>query len=474
LLPARGPKATVRTISFDNDKRVATGDAKGWLAEPAALFKLAVPLALTHLAQMAIGLTDTVMLGRYDKTALAASVLGNTVYLFCWFIGLGPASAVTPMIAQVLGARPDDRTETAAIVRMGLWSVVLMSIPLVGVLLLTDQILLSLGQKPDLAEAASRFAIPLAFGLPFALAFQVLRNFAVALSRPQPAFYVMTLTVLSNLAGDYVLIYGHFGLPRLGLVGSGIASACSLVLSFLAMAAAIALTPRLRGHRLAHRLGEPNGGKLAEIFRLGLPMSAMQILESGFYLAMHLVVGVFGAVTVAAHAIAWSVQTQTSMIPTGIGVAASVRMGLAAGAQDNVWIRRAGYSAIASTIVCMAVCGVAMAIFAREIAGLYLSDRPGDPLVIDTAIPLLWVAAAYQVADGVQATAVFALRGLKDVRVPTSIVAASFWIVGSIGCLGLAFGLDMKALGVWIGLAVTLFVLAAFLCARLHHLMQSK
>jgi MATE family multidrug resistance protein len=255
------------------------------------------------------------------------------------------------------------------------------------------------------------------------------------------------LTVLSNLAGDYLLIYGHFGLPRLGLVGSGIASACSLILSFLAMAAAIALTPRLRGHRLAHRLGEPRGGKLAEIFRLGLPMSAMQILESGFYMAMHLVVGVFGAVTVAAHAIAWNVPNQTSMIPTGIGVAATVRVGLAAGAQDKAWIRRAGYAAIAATIACMTVCGIAMAIFARQIVGLYLSDSPGDLSVIDTAIPLIWVAAVYQVADGVQATALFTLRGLKDVRVPTWIVAASFWIVGSIGCMGLAFGLDMKALG---------------------------
>ena len=473
MLPARGAERQVRTISFDDDNRIAAGDARAWLAESGALFKLAVPLALTHLAQMAIGLTDTVMLGRYDKTALAASVLGNTVYLFCWFIGLGPASAISPMIAHVLGARPDDRTETAAIVRMGLWSAMLMSIPLVCVLLFTDQILSFLGQKPNLAQAASRFAIPLAFGLPFALAFQVLRNFAVALSRPQPAFYVMALTVLSNLAGDYALIYGHFGLPRLGLLGSGIASACSLVLSFLAMTAAIALTPRLRGHLLARRLCEPHGGKLAEIFRLGLPMSAMQILESGFYLAMHLVVGVFGAVTVAAHAIAWSVQNQTSMIPTGIGVAASVRAGLAAGAQDRAWISRAGYSAIAATIACMTMCGIAMAIFARQIAGLYLSDGPGNPAVINTAIPLIWVAAAYQIADGVQATALFTLRGLKDVRVPTWIVAASFWIVGSIGCIGLSFGLDMKALGVWIGLAVALCMLAVLLCVRLHRVMRS-
>lgn len=444
--------------------------ARAWFAELGELFKLATPVALSHLAQMAIGLTDTIMLGRYGEAALAASVLGNTIYLFCWFIGLGPAAAMSPMIAHALGARPRDRADTRAIVRMGLWAAGLISLPLMAVLFYARPILLLLGQRPALALAASQFAVPLAFGLPFALGFQVLRNFAVTLGKPKPAFYVMALAVLSNFLGDYALIFGHFGVPRLGLVGSGISSACSLLFSFLAMAAAIAMIPELRAYRLLRRFHRFHRGWLLETFRLGLPMSLMQVLESGFYLFVHLVIGSFGAITVAAHAIAWSVQNLTSLVPTGLGVAAGVRVGLAAGARDPVRIRRAGNFAIYSTIAFMTVFGILIAVFARPIAGLYLSRDAESLAVIATAVPFLWVAAAYQIVDGVQATVAMALRGLKDVQVPMWIMAASFWLVGLPVGLTLAFMLGMGALGIWFGLAIALSVAAAMLSVRFYRL----
>jgi MATE family multidrug resistance protein len=437
-----------------------------WASEIAALFKLAIPLALTHLAQMAIGLTDTIMLGRYDKTALAASVLGNTVYLFCWIIGLGPVGAVSPMIAHILGARPGDRAETRAVVRMGLWSAAIVSLPLIGVLLFARPILVFLGQPPELAEAASRFVIPLAFGLPCTLAFQVLRNFVTALGRPQATLYIMAATLLCNLVGDYTLIFGHFGAPRLGLVGSGIATALSLAFSLLALAGVIALTPQFHAFRLAHHFNRPDWAKFNEIFRLGGTISAIQILESGFYLLMNLVIGSFGAITIAAHAIAWNVQTVTSLVPFGIGVATSVRVGLAAGAEDPARVRRAGYSAALCTVAIMTIVAVSLAGFAPQIAGLYLSADPGNRAVIATAVPFLWVAAAYQIVDGLQNIAAMALQGLKDVRAAMWIMAAGFWLVGLPVCLGLAYMLDMKALGIWIGLAIALVATATMLCLR--------
>jgi MATE family multidrug resistance protein len=460
------------TIRSDNSATPAA--ARAWHHEIAALFKLAIPLALTHLAQMAIGLTDTIMLGRYDRTALAASVLGNTVYLFCWIIGLGPVGAVSPMIAQVLGARPDDHAQTRAIVRMGLWSAAIVSVPLVGLLLCAGPILLALGQRPELAEAASRFVIPLAFGLPCTLAFQVLRNFVTALGRPQATLYIMAATVLCNLFGDYALIFGHFGAPRLGLVGSGIASALSLAFSLLAMIAVIAATPRFRAFRLAHQFFRSDRERLREIFRLGGPMSAIQILESGFYLLMHLLVGSFGAVTVAAHAIAWNVQTVTSLVAFGIGAATTVRVGLAAGAGDTQKIRRAGYAAFMSIVALMAVVAVPMAVFAPRIAGLYLSDDPSNGAVIAMAVPFLWVAAAYQIVDGLQNIAAMALQGLKDVRAPMWIMAAGFWLVGLPASLALAFFFDMKALGIWLGLAIALVATSAMLCIRFYRLTHSQ
>ena len=142
-------------------RRVVGGGLDAWIDETIELLKLAAPLALTQLAQMAIGVTDTLMLGRYSKTALAAAVLGNTVFFFSWIIGQGPTAAVSPLIAHVLGARPNDRANVRAITRMGFWSVGIMSLPLVGFLLATKQVLLLLGQRPELAEAASQFVVPL-------------------------------------------------------------------------------------------------------------------------------------------------------------------------------------------------------------------------------------------------------------------------------------------------------------------------
>jgi len=203
-----------------------------WLLETRELLKLAGPLILTQLAQMAIGTTDAVMLAQYSKQALAGAVLGNTMFYFCWLLGSGPTSAVSPMIAHILGADPKNKTDVRVVVRMGFWSVVMIGLPLVVFLWFTKPMLILLGQSDQLAEAAAAFVVPLSFGLPFSLAFQVLRNYSTALSKPNATLIVMGFAVVFNVIADYALIFGHFGFPRLGLLGSGIASASSFFFSF--------------------------------------------------------------------------------------------------------------------------------------------------------------------------------------------------------------------------------------------------
>jgi MATE family multidrug resistance protein len=455
-------------------RRVEGGGLDAWLAETAELLKLAAPLALTQLAQMAIGVTDTIMLGRYSQTALAAAVLGNTVFFFCWIIGQGPTAAVSPLIAHVLGARPNDRANVRAIVRMGFWSVALMSLPLVAFLLCTRQILLLLGQRPELAAAASQFVVPLAFGLPFSLGFQVLRSYATALSKPNATLYVMAMAVIFNIVGDYALIFGHFGAPRLGIVGSGTASACSFAFSFLAMAAAISVMPKLRAYRLLRRFHRPAWEKLSENYRLGLPMGITLMFEAGLFFSANLIMGSFGTAYVAAHAISMNVPSITFMVPLGIAMAATVRVGLAAGARDGDGVRRAGYSAMLASIAFMAVCAVVMASYPGEIASLYLPASPENLAVIALAVSFLRVAAAFQIFDGLQVTAALSLRGLKDARAPMWIAGASYWLAGFPVCFGLGFGLGMKGLGIWIGLAFGLLVAAVALTARFYFLARSR
>lgn len=455
-------------------RRVEGSGLDAWFAEAGELMKLAGPLVATQLAQMAIGTTDTLMLGRFSKTALAAAVLGNTLFFFCWVLGSGPSAAVSPMIAHILGAHPNDRANVRGVVRMGFWSVVMVSLPLVTFLAFSKQVLLLLGQKPELADAARQFVVPLSFGLPFSLGFQVLRNYATALSKPNASLIVMAMAVFFNATADYALIFGHFGAPRLGIVGSGTASAGSFAFSFLAMLAVVALTPTLRRYRIQRRLFRPDWGKFWEICRLGMPMGMTLLFEAGLFFSATFLMGSFGVAYVAAHAISMNVPSITFMVPLGIAMAATVRVGLSAGAGDPEGVRRAGYSAMLVGVSFMAVCAVVIGTFPRQIANLYLPSTPENLVVIGLAVTFLRVAAAFQIFDGLQVVAALSLRGLKDARAPMWIAGGSYWLAGFPVCIGLGLGLGMKGLGVWIGLAFGLLVAAAALCSRFHYLTRQR
>ena len=184
-----------------------------WRVEARALLTLAGPLVLTQLAQMAIGTTDLLLLGRYSKSALAAAAIGNTVYWFAWLLGGGPASAVAPMIAHILGERAGNKGGVRASLRMGLWAVVIVSLVIMPVLFMATPILLALKQEPDLARDAGRFVGLLAFGLPFSLMSMVLRGFANALGHPKAGLWVSAATIGFNALAGWMLIFGHFGFP---------------------------------------------------------------------------------------------------------------------------------------------------------------------------------------------------------------------------------------------------------------------
>lgn len=438
----------------------------GWIEEARALAKLAFPLMVTQLAQMAIMTTDVIMLGRLSSTALASATLGNTVFFFTWLFGFGPASAISPMVAHVVGASPNDRARVRHIARMGLWGVLIMSAPLMAILFFTQPILLALDQKPELAAGAGAFTAALAFGLPFSLGFQVLRNFATALNRPNAPLIVMAAAIGFNALADYTLIFGHFGFPELGVMGSGTASALSFTFTFLAMLGVIAWTPALRKYRILRRFWRPVWYELAEVFRLGMPIGLTTIFEAMMFNAATLIMGTFGTASLAAHQIAINVPSITFMVPLGIAMAATVRVGVAAGRGDGHAVRRAGYSAMLMAVGFMTITGLILWVFPDQIASLYLPHTKANDAVIRIAITFLHVAAVFQIVDGLQVAASLALRGLKDARAPMWIAGASYWLAGAPMCVWLAFGLHMKGLGIWYGLAFGLFVAAAAMTTR--------
>jgi MATE family multidrug resistance protein len=442
-----------------------------FLAEARELLRLAVPLAATQLAQMIILATDTVMLGHFSKEALAAAALGNTVYFLVWLLGSGMPMAVSPVIAHVQGrhsaaTKPRDRREVRVAVRMGLWSVAMSSLPLLGVLVFTRPILLMLHQESQLAADAAVFISSLAWGLPFALGFQVLRSFSTALSRAVPPLTVMGLAILWNACGDYALIFGHFGLPRLGLFGAGLASASSNIFSFLMMLTVCFAVPALRRYHIAHRLWHPVWHSFAELFRLGLPIGVTMVFEVALFNGAALAMGTFGIATLAAHQIAITIPSLTFMIPLGIGLAATVRVGLAAGAGDRMAARRAGFTAIAMGAAFMCCTALVLLLWPLEIATLWLPASRANRDVLALAVTFLHVAAAFQLVDGIQVTAAMSLRGLKDARGPMWIAGASYWLAGAPMCLWLGFGTGLKGFGIWLGLAFGLTVAAITLTTR--------
>lgn len=446
--------------------RTGLSPRAAWRNEAVQLLKLGVPLAVTQLAQMAILATDAIMLGHLNKDALAASALGNAVFWFAWLSACGPPSAVPSMIAHLVGDNPLEIMGVRHVVRMGLWAMVMVSAPLMLLLAYTRPILLALGQDPVLAGGAGLYLSTLCLALPFAVTFQVLRGFATALSRPIAPLVVMGLAILFNAAGDYALIFGHFGLPRLGLVGAGLSSTASNIFSVAVLLAIIRLHPVLKSYRIFRRLLRPDWPRLAELLRLGIPIGITMVFEVMLFNCAALVMGLFGTASLAAHQIAILIPSTTFMVPLGIGMAATVRVGLAAGAGDTAGARRAGFTAMGLGALFMCGTSLLLLLFPQNVARLFLSDDPANKDVIALAVTFLHVAAAFQIVDGLQVTASLSLRGLKDARAPMWIAGAAYWIAGAPACLLLAFVFRLQGFGIWLGLAFGLFVAAAALVTR--------
>jgi multidrug resistance protein, MATE family len=441
--------------------------AAPFVAEARELARLAGPLVMTQLAQMAVMTTDVLLLGRYSRQALAAAAIGYTVFFFAWLTGGGPAFSVAPIIAQIRGLTPNNKGGVRAAVRMGFWAVVIVCIPMAPILWSTQAILVACHQDPELAKNAGAFVRMVSLGLPFSLAYRVQSSFATAVGKPRAAMWVMVATIAFNAIAGWTLIFGHFGAPRLGIVGSGLATALSSLFSFVVMAASIAADRQLRAYRIFRRFHRLAADKLKEVFRLGLPMAATMMFEAMMFNVMTLVMGSFGVTPLAAHQIALNFASVTFMVPLGLGMAATVRVGLAAGAGDLIGARRAGLTAMAIGVAFISLCGLAMALAGAQIASLYVGGRAVQDLaVIATAAVFLKVAAAFQVFDALQVVAAQSLRGLKDARAPMIIAGTSYWLIGAPSCFALAFWAHLQGLGVWIGLAIGLGAAAVLLTAR--------
>ncbi len=426
---------------------------------------LAGPLILAQLAHMSMSFVDTIMVGRLGSQELAGVALGSAVYFPVLLISLGILMAVSPMVSQSYGA--GDEIAIGRSVRQGLWLGTLLTIPTCLVIWNAASLLAWMGQEERTVLLAEEYLYAMIWGVAPHLWFGALRYFMEGLSRPRVVMMITSGAVILNVSANYVLMYGKLGFPALGLAGCGWASTLVFWSMFLVLVCVIGNSQALRSYGVFSRLGKPDWHSISEIFRIGWPIGVMLGFEVGLFSSTALLMGLFGTTVLAAHQIALQCAAYAFMVPLGLSMAVTVRVGQATGRRDLQGARRAGYVGMwlgASFMMISAICFWA---FPMSIISLFLDVESGlNTEVVLKATVLLSIAAVFQIFDGLQVTAAGALRGLKDTRMPMLLAVISYWFVGLTSGYVLGFQLDFEGAGLWWGLVLGLTTAALLLSWR--------
>ena len=448
-------------------RRSSGPGAAAWREEVRATLLLAWPLILTNLAQSLIHATDVILLGWAGPRTLAAATLGINIYLAFLIFGMGLMIAASPILAREIGARRHSVRDVRRTVRQAMWAAVAIAVPVWIILWNSAALLVALGQDPALAADAQSFVRVLMWGLLPYLFYLVLRAFVSALERPLWSLIVGLVGVLFNGIVNYGLIFGAFGMPRLGLVGAGIGSAAANFVLFAGMALVVSFHPRFRRYRLFGRFWRPDWERFAEIWRLGLPIAVTLGLEITIFNAAVFLMGLIGTDAIAAHAIAIQIAAFTFMVPMGLGQAVTVRVGLAYGRKDPQGIAVAGWTSFFLSVGFMGAMALVILAVPGPLVSLFLDEGdPANAQVVALATSFLLVAALFQIFDGAQVVGAGMLRGLQDTRTPMIYAAFGYWIVGITTGVGLAFGLGWGGIGIWAGLAAGLACVSLLMLLR--------
>lgn len=446
-----------------------TRQAHPWFAEAKAMLALSWPLVLTNIAQTAMTATDVVMMGHLSPEALAAGALGANLYMAVLIFGIGVMAAVPPMISIELGRNRHAVRDVRRTVRQGFWAAMTIVGPMWLFLWQAEAILAGMGQDPALSRAAASYVHMLQWGLLPFFFYLVLRGFVAALQRPFAASVVVVIGVGFNALANWCLMFGALGFPALGLPGSGLATTLSSIFMFGGMALVVTRDRRFRRYQLFGRFWVPDWQRYRAFWKLGLPIGTTLAFEVMIFNGAALLMGLIGPTSLAAHAIAIQIASLTFMVPMGIGQAATVRVGRAFGAGDREGIARAGSTAIALGLGFMVLTALTMWLAPQILVSPFLDmSKPGAADVAALAMTFLLYAAIFQIADGAQVVGSSVLRGLGDTRVPMIYAGIGYWVIGLPLAGALGFWTPLAGVGIWIGLAVALAIVAVLMLSRWH------
>jgi MATE family multidrug resistance protein len=438
-----------------------------WGAEISATLALAWPIVLTNVAQVGLATTDVVMMGWLGPDALAAGALAVNLNFAFLIFAIGLVTATAPLMAIELGRKRHSVRDVRRTIRQGFWAAIAITVPIWAVLWQCEAIFLLLGQQPAIAAKAATYLHTFQWSfLPF-LFYLILRNFVSALERPLAALWVGGSALVLNAVLVWTLMFGHLGLPALGLPGAGIGTTVTNIYMAGALALLITLDRRFRRYHLFGRLWRQDWPRFRAIWRIGVPIGVTLAFEATIFNAATFLMGIIGAAALAAHAIAIQIPSLTFMVPLGLSTAATVRVGRAFGAKDIPGISRAGWSAFGIALVY--ACGTATLIlaFRDQLVGLFLDwSDPADAVVAGIATSYLLWAGIFQIVDSAQVTGAGMLRGLGDTRVPMWLAGLGYWGLGLPVGVVLAFWVNLAGIGIWIGLSLGLASVAMLMTVR--------
>ncbi|MGC1480655.1 MAG: MATE family efflux transporter [Chthoniobacterales bacterium] len=422
---------------------------------------LAVPLVAGQVSHMLMGVADTIMIGHLGVVPLAAGTLAMTLMHVPLVFSIGLLVSVSIRVSQARGAGNVHGGRTA--VRNGLYLAFALGAIALAAGFLAKPVLGVLGQDPAVAGAAETYFVIVMASLVPGLACMVFKNFADAMNRPWGAFWILLGGVGVNVVLNWTLIYGNLGAPALGLEGAGWATLIARGLSVAVLFGWVARWGHFGEWVPVRWLRVPSWETMRSLLRVGLPTSVQLLAEVGAFVAATVMIGWLSAEALAAHQVAITCAATTFMVPLGVSMALTVRVGEAWGAGEVERLRPIVAGGLWMGAGVMAFSALVFVSFGRTIAGWFIPDAA----VIVIAAKLLVVAGIFQISDGIQITAAGCLRGMDDVRIPAWIALGAYWVVALPLGAGLAFGLDLGAVGVWLGLTTGLLIAAVLLGGRI-------
>ncbi len=429
--------------------------------------KLAFPLVIGQVSQMLLGVADTVMIGKLGVTELAVLTFANSLFYVPFVFGIGVLTAISVFTSNAQGA--NDAQAGRASCRLGVYISAVLGLLLFGVMWLLSQHLEIFGQPKEVEQSSGLFFQIIMASIVPALMSLALKNHADALGRPWPAFWIFLLGVALNVFLNWIMIYGNLGCPAWGLEGAAIATLISRIAILVAIFVWLYHAKGLREWVPYHWFRMPTKAETRRFLGIGFPASLQMICEVSAFSAAGLLMGKFGATAMAAHQVALMCAATAFMVPLGLSMALSVRIGSAIGAGQVERLRKIVVSGwwLGAT---WAIIGASIFFFfGKWLASLYIDELP----VIELAASIMVVVGVFQLFDSLQIGSVAMLRGLHDARMPAVMGFVAYWVIGiPIGVL-LSIHLDYGAVGVWCGLAVGLMVACGLLVPRLWKLTRA-